>query len=278
MDTQFFLELDPAPLSDTSGSEHRREDSVLLGAAPGEGRNASSISTASPQHFTPSTQPQLVQSQPHHYKQSIQSSPQPFLQSSSPQRRKTERGVRATTPTRAGVSATPDSPSMVAAHNGSTTPYEKDNFRACSIPAPMAMPWVNSLPSRSREAGDHLPVQSTAVASSLRPESYHQLKMKYLRSLNINLPNDRPPPQRTGRDRGVSMPPAFGSSSSHTMPMAVPIKSDIETTQLAAPPPTVPVGTVIDAPFVPPHELVNHADSFSLYHYNQRKQGAKHAV
>jgi len=95
-----------------------------------------------------------------------------------------------------------------------------------------------------------------------RNNTYQQLKLKYMRSLNMQVPMGRGPISSTQLSQSMPIPTRA--------PVPIPKKTDKTRESESA---------EEDTKFIPPHELVNHGDTFSVWHYEQRKRvAAKEAV
>jgi hypothetical protein len=109
--------------------------------------------------------------------------------------------------------------------------------------------------------------------------SYQHLKMKYMRSLNFT-PEELKSLRMKGRDRSQSVTLPLG----HSMP--IPVSGGINEGPFSNGGLTAAgfglsasvCDTEEDQDFVPPHELVRHDDTFSVWHYEQKKIASKDAV
>jgi len=137
-----------------------------------------------------------------------------------------------------------------------------------------------SLPSR-RKLTPNLPIPEVApaavgsIAKSMvtfktnvkrsNDFSYQNIKMKYMRTLKIPVeekPQTKSSPKR--RERSVSVP-----CVAQSMPLTVPLgdkKGDWK------------IGQSYYGQFIPPHEMVKHTDTFSVWQYERRKLAADNAL
>lgn len=102
--------------------------------------------------------------------------------------------------------------------------------------------------------------------------SYHHLKMKYMRSLNFT-PEELKSLRMRGRDRSQSVTLPLGQS------MPIPVSGGTTPngtdSRLSS---SVYEGDDYSSTFVPPHMLVRHDETFSVWHYEQKKIASKDAV
>jgi len=99
--------------------------------------------------------------------------------------------------------------------------------------------------------------------------SYQNIKMKYMRTLKIPVeekPQTKSAPRKERRERSVSVP-----CVAQSMPLTVPSgplgeKGDWK------------IGQSYYGQFIPPHEMVKHTDTFSVWQYERRKSAADNAL
>jgi len=162
------------------------------------------------------------------------------------------------------------SPSVASRNNNTTTTKDKITSSTPSSRSPKAY-LRSSLPHPLTLAAEKRLQTTTVVTPSSQQiiketASYHQVKMKYMRSLNFT-PEELKSLRMRGRERSMSVP--MGQS----MPIPVSGLHGPDMSSISA-----SLSEVDDAPFVPPHELVRHDDTFSVWHYEQKKIASKDAV
>lgn len=118
----------------------------------------------------------------------------------------------------------------------------------------------------------------TMPPSRAKPDvTYQQLKMKYMRSLRFTDDELKAIRIRERRNTISSFPQA-----SQSMPLAVPSPGlPIQPPKRAEgqdPATASMYSQSAVGQFVPPHELVTHDDTFSVWNFEQKKVVAKHAV
>lgn len=134
----------------------------------------------------------------------------------------------------------------------------------------------SSLPHSLKLEGDKHVYSSTPSQQQILQDtsSYHQVKMKYMRSLNFT-PEELKSLRMRGRERSQTVSFPLGQS----MPIPVAglghgnggfggkLSSSVYDGDDAT-----------SSSFVPPHELVKHDETFSVWHYEQKKIASKEAV
>jgi len=135
----------------------------------------------------------------------------------------------------------------------------------------------SSLPHSLKLEAEHTSHTTTVSTPSQQQvlhdtSSYHQVKMKYMRSLNFT-PEELKSLRMRGRERSQTVSLPLGQS------MPIPVAgihggNGLSGARLSS--------SVYDGDdgmsFVPPHELVRHDETFSVWQYEQKKIASKEAV
>jgi len=158
-------------------------------------------------------------------------------------------------------------------HKEFTSPNRTQNSPTSSRERGSPKAYRSSLPHTLTLAPEPM-LQAVSVNTTQKQiindtSSYQHLKMKYMRSLNFT-PEELKSIKMRGRERSQTISLPLGQS------MPIPVSGGMHGLDESRLSSSVYDGD--DMTFVPPHELVRHDETFSVWHYEQKKIASKEAV